>query len=220
MRQSFLAATYTVTPLQWPLTYSRPLCVDRATKLLASVGRSSTFAAHGDTFVALSLSFMLPAWRAVLSPYGEPPYEAVARELPSTVNDSVRPVLETGIKTLLSDPCMNYEVPMRRDTSLAALTAMQELCAGHPRVYVNAAASTHAGPIPAVFWFADKQSSPWTGCFVATNATLHPMHASTAVGTACDWLMACRAAHVGGTIGRLCDFVLDGASNDFAAKLL
>lgn len=220
LRQSFLAATYTVVPLRWPVAYSRPMCAERASKIIACVGRSSTFAAHGDTFVALSLALMLPAWRTVLSPYGEPPYEAVALELPETVNDSVRPVLETGIKTLLADSCMNYEIPMRRDASLAALTAIQELCSGHPRVYVDATAATRAGPVPAVFWFADSKSSPWTGCFVASDKQLHPMHASTAVGTVCDWLMACRAANVTGTIGRLCDFVLDGANNDFAAKLL
>jgi hypothetical protein len=140
----------------------------------------------------------------------------MAETYASVCNDTVRPVLETSLKSVLKSSMLNVQVPASSDLVLAIAICMQEACGGHPRVYVNAAVSTADPCVPSIFIFTDK-SFAWSGVFVSDGFILYPQMGATAVGVICNWLHSSSAHKCGDRVADLANFVLRGESNAFAA---
>lgn len=102
----------------------------------------------GDRYVENRIRARLPAWASVTTPHGTTPYAEVTELMFDQANDEVRGILETPIKTMLTQ----FENKSRSMAALfAAVATLQEATGGHPRLLYNADVLRHADPAePAI----------------------------------------------------------------------
>ena len=107
----------------------------RLRSVIVNASRKLSFTKFSDNYIELRLRHVLPAWSVCTVPKGRRPDTMISEILNEKANDVVRPMIETSIHSVFDDS--NVWKTFSIESFASAVTTIQELCEGVPRVYVN-----------------------------------------------------------------------------------
>jgi len=107
----------------------------RLKTVIVNASRKLSFTKFSDNYIELRLRHVLPAWSVCTVPKGRRPDTMISEILNETANDVVRPMIETSIHSVFDDSAVWKTFSV--ECFASAVTTIQELCEGVPRVHVN-----------------------------------------------------------------------------------
>ncbi|MBN19858.1 MAG: hypothetical protein CL678_01125 [Bdellovibrionaceae bacterium] len=135
-----------------------------------------TYESYADSYVSAVLKAIVPFDVASLVPRDLPPYSHAATYLGADCNETMRPILKTPLRSVLSAADWG---PHDLRGYFAAAVTLRELTGGVPRLYVNAELAEAKESESAVFALSRKIASG--GCGVVHRGQLifydTPLHA-------------------------------------------
>ena len=136
-------------------------------QMLKTYAIKCTYESYADSYVSAMLKALLPPEATALVPRDLPPYSHAATYLGADCNETVRPILKTPLRSVLSSADWG---PRDLRGFFAAAITLRELTGGLPLVFVNTELAAVTSSTSAVF--ALSRRIQHGGCGVVHRGTL------------------------------------------------
>jgi len=189
--------------------------------LVNNASLQTAFTNSGDMFVELSIRNILPRWSTSCTPHGTCPHRVTTELMFEDANETITRILETPIKSYITRSAWRKSA-IDFKLLFAAVATIQELCAGHPKVYWNENTLRRADKkTPAICIFSDFDAGVGdvVGVIVDNTVVYSRQWSMPVAELLLQWITLCNDVKVPDTED-ICKTVIKGDPNTSVGHFL